>query len=98
MMDIFQRMDVADREARVDARVFARTFATADGQRVLEVLERELGWHEPSSIGSEHVGVDVNATMIRDGQKVALKFIHDMRKAGSRVAESDEAGKSVEYE
>lgn len=96
-MNIFQRIEKLERDARIDARAFARVFATADGQRVLAVMERELGWHEPSSIGTESGGVDVHATLIRDGQKVCLKFIHDMRKAGAGVVESDEAGKSTEY-
>lgn len=87
-----------DREARVDARAFARVAATADGRRMLEVIERELGWNEPSSVGSSQTGcVDVNATLIRDGQKVAIKFIKDMISAGSGIVEQDEKDNSTEY-
>lgn len=95
--EIFDRIQAHERESRIDARAFARAFATPDGQRALAVLERELGWNQPSSIGVEGRGVDINATLIRDGQKVAIKFIHDMRAAGARVAVDDEAGKSIEY-
>ncbi len=98
MMDIFQRIQKAEREARSDARAFARCFATPDGQRTLAVLERELGWCQPSSIGVDGVGLDVHATLVRDGHKVALKFLHDMRAAGARVAVDDEAGEGTEYE
>lgn len=88
-----------ERELRADARAFARLFETDDGRRVMDVIERELGWCEPSSVGTEAgVGVDVHATMVRDGQKVAVKFIHDMRAAGARVARKDEAGDGTEYE
>lgn len=94
---LFQQMQKAKREKRVELRAFARAFATEEGQKVLEVLERELGYREPSSIGIDGHGVDVNATMIRDGQKVAIKFIHDMRTAGARVVTDESGDNESEY-
>lgn len=87
-----------ERQMRVEARAFARLFDSADGKVVLDALERELGWREPSSVGTQAgTGVDPLATMVRDGQKVALKFIHDMRFAGSRVVSKDKDSDETEY-
>ena len=37
-------VDLLTRQARIEARQFARVFATADGKNVLAVLKRDFGW------------------------------------------------------
>ena len=74
-------MDALTRQARIEARQFARVFRSADGKAILEVLKRDFGWDAATPIPSKDG--EISAARLRawtGSRAVIATILHNIAK------------------